>query len=621
MTDIFISYASEDREAARYFAEALGQEGWDVWWDREIPAGESFESFIEARLGEAAAVIVLWSKTSVDSIWVRAEAAEALKQDKLIPVLVNETDPPLVFRQIQMAALAGWTGARDAPAYLKLVADLTARIGAPAAREVVADSSDLKVAQNLADDLGSNAEDRPPSEGRGPEGPATDTIAFQTATGPEKETKTSEQHETPDIRRHWAIAISAVVFILAAAAGGFFWLRSSPPPQILVFKADPPVVTKGEESEISWVTEHADRVILRINSDEQQVDTSVNGRGSRSIRPLSRTEAQLTAESADGVSQELLAITVREPKAPPPRILSYLSDRRSIEPGESATLSWRVENAREVELKPLGQVDAVGSRSVKPSKTSDYLLVARGIGGQEVSDTRTIVVTAPPAAPPQIASFRPDDPVIKPGGKTVLRWRTENASRVTLDGVNVKTDSSKTVSPGATATYFLKAWNSAGQAAESRTDVKVDQPPAPQATWLVVTGGGRPLEDRRVRDALAYAVPWADLLAKLGFEKGVTIFEMPYGDKGYSLVKYPYAPDRTKRLLAEAGYPDGLSVYLYVANEKMASIGKFVVDSFARVGIRADLQVIDRDPALERVKTSQASGSKTPVLFLDFEKR
>ena len=32
MTDVFISYASDDREAARKVSEVLSAKGWSVWW-------------------------------------------------------------------------------------------------------------------------------------------------------------------------------------------------------------------------------------------------------------------------------------------------------------------------------------------------------------------------------------------------------------------------------------------------------------------------------------------------------------------------------------------------------------------------------------------------------------
>ena len=40
MSDIFISYASEDRDRVKSLARALEQEGWSVWWDRAHPHGE-----------------------------------------------------------------------------------------------------------------------------------------------------------------------------------------------------------------------------------------------------------------------------------------------------------------------------------------------------------------------------------------------------------------------------------------------------------------------------------------------------------------------------------------------------------------------------------------------------
>jgi len=79
MSSIFISYASEDRERARILAQALEQRGWPVWWDREIPLGKAFDEVIEENLARAQCVLVLWSKASVGSRWVRAEASAAAR--------------------------------------------------------------------------------------------------------------------------------------------------------------------------------------------------------------------------------------------------------------------------------------------------------------------------------------------------------------------------------------------------------------------------------------------------------------------------------------------------------------------------------------------------------------
>ena len=110
MTDIFISYASEDRERAGKLAQAFGSMGWSVWWDRRIIVGQAFDQTIERELGAAKSIVVLWSKYSITSEWVRNEAAVGAERGVLVPASLEPVQPPLEFRRKQTADLTNWNG-------------------------------------------------------------------------------------------------------------------------------------------------------------------------------------------------------------------------------------------------------------------------------------------------------------------------------------------------------------------------------------------------------------------------------------------------------------------------------------------------------------------------------
>ena len=110
MSDIFISYARADKEKAELLANAFSQKGWSVWWDREIPPGKSFDETIENALSSARCVVVLWSKASVSSRWVKTEAAEGAERGILVPALIDNVKIPLEFKRIEAADLSDWQG-------------------------------------------------------------------------------------------------------------------------------------------------------------------------------------------------------------------------------------------------------------------------------------------------------------------------------------------------------------------------------------------------------------------------------------------------------------------------------------------------------------------------------
>ncbi|MCZ6870746.1 MAG: AAA family ATPase, partial [Gammaproteobacteria bacterium] len=101
MSDVFVSYASEDRERVKPLVEALEEVGWSVWWDRQIGAGTAFDREIEKAIEETKCIVVVWSEHSVESEWVRTEANEGLETKNLVPVSIDDVRPPLAFRRIQ----------------------------------------------------------------------------------------------------------------------------------------------------------------------------------------------------------------------------------------------------------------------------------------------------------------------------------------------------------------------------------------------------------------------------------------------------------------------------------------------------------------------------------------
>jgi hypothetical protein len=133
LSDVFISYASEDRERARVLAQALEAQGWSVWWDRTIPFGRRYDEIIANAIAGARCIIVLWSKTSIVSDWVREEAEQGRKRGILIPVLIENVEPPMGFRLFQTAELFAWNGKRTAPVFRKLLDDIAAVLGPPLA--------------------------------------------------------------------------------------------------------------------------------------------------------------------------------------------------------------------------------------------------------------------------------------------------------------------------------------------------------------------------------------------------------------------------------------------------------------------------------------------------------
>ena len=129
MVDVFISYSRTDLAAVTRLAQMVEAEGYDVWWDADLPPHLSYGDVITAKIGMAKAAIVVWSKDSAASEWVRAEADMARNQKKLVQTALDNVMPPLPFNQIQYAEIGDWHGEADHPGWRKVKVSLAELCG------------------------------------------------------------------------------------------------------------------------------------------------------------------------------------------------------------------------------------------------------------------------------------------------------------------------------------------------------------------------------------------------------------------------------------------------------------------------------------------------------------
>jgi hypothetical protein len=178
------------------------------------------------------------------------------------------------------------------------------------------------------------------------------------------------------------------------------------------------------------------------------------------------------------------------------------ASRSAANCGQSATLDWNSSNAVATSITNLGAVSSSGSKTVSPTQTTAYELVAKGPGGT-VTRTANINVNAQPVAmlslsTPEITYHKIGDKVVSQGSAT-LSWTTSDGNRVTIQPLGtVDGNGSKTVEPAPDqtstgpvnqdVTYTLKVSNACGGAATRTATLHIvgSIDPAPAVTLASV---------------------------------------------------------------------------------------------------------------------------------------
>lgn len=103
MADVFISSSRLDRERVQPIAERLSSLGYSVWWDARD--GQASSDEVERQFADARAIVTVWSDNARNSSWVLAQSTQALDEERLLQMRIDDVRLPAPFEELKTADL------------------------------------------------------------------------------------------------------------------------------------------------------------------------------------------------------------------------------------------------------------------------------------------------------------------------------------------------------------------------------------------------------------------------------------------------------------------------------------------------------------------------------------
>ncbi len=283
---------------------------------------------------------------------------------------------------------------------------------------------------------------------------------------------------------------------------------SASAPVITAFTASPSIIDSGGRSTLQWNTSGASSASIN------PIIGAVDPVGTIPVTPTSSTAYTLTATNGSGSTTSTVKVMVPTDNSTLlPVVWNFSAQPPVLNANDTSAISWSVYKANTISVSPdIGYTSsgenltykrtAIGNMRVSPEDNQTYTLTATNWYGTttatlDITVWRQVVIpvqgrpiwvenTTADAISllPVISWFSAEPATIIQGNTGMLNWRIVHATKVLLNGELVGSEGSKVISPSKSTTYTLKAYNTWGSYAVSKTVTVMNYKP----DWFTPVG-------------------------------------------------------------------------------------------------------------------------------------
>lgn len=330
---------------------------------------------------------------------------------------------------------------------------------------------------------------------------------------------------------------------LSASAASY-----APPaaPVINYFTSSAASVEMGDTVTLSWDVQNAESIeIIGIEKLPEELPM----KGTLEAWPLASTTYVLNAYGANGTMTSA-TVDVNVGAQGAVEIVEFKASATQVESGTPVTLSWKLLNAKSIEIIGLEKLPekeipvTEGSLEAWPMATTTYVLQAVGFKGEIVSKSLTVTIVDKPVS---IDSLTINPAEITLGEAATISWKASNAVKVNISGItgDLSAEGSAQVKPteAGTKTYTVTAVGQNGDVATKSVNLVVKQKIVPkiikfEATKTEVSRGTLVKLSWETENADGCMIVTSDGLRLLNRPANGSISLTPNVTRTYTLIAY-----------------------------------------------------------------------------------